>query len=44
MPRASQRVNYNTFSGGKVSDINPINPPDNAARDLTNVDIELMVK
>lgn len=39
MARVSQRVNYYNFSGGKVSDTNPLTPPENVARKLINVDI-----
>lgn len=39
MARVSQRVNYYNFSGGKVSDINPLTPPENVVRTLLNVDV-----
>lgn len=42
MPRVSQRVNYSTFVGGKISDSNPVNQtPPNVARTLLNVDVDL---
>lgn len=39
MARVSQSVNYYNFSGGKVSDTNPLTPPENAVRKLLNVDL-----
>lgn len=39
MARVSQKVNYYNFSGGKVSDINPLTPPENVVRTLLNVDV-----
>lgn len=41
MPRAEHRVNYHNFSGGKVSDFNPISPPENSMRILQNIDLEI---
>lgn len=40
MARASARMNYFTFIGGKISDINPLVPPENSARILDNIDLE----
>lgn len=39
MARISGTVNYNTFIGGKVSDTNPLNPPENVVRTLMNVEV-----
>lgn len=40
MARVDQRVNYYNFSGGKVSDTNPLAPPENVVRTMLNVDIK----
>lgn len=39
MARVDQKVNYYNFAGGKVSDANPLAPPENVVRTLLNVDL-----
>lgn len=39
MARISGTVNYSTFIGGKVSDTNPLSPPENVVRTLMNVEV-----
>lgn len=41
MARSRTIQNYNNFIGGKVSDFNPVNPPEGVSRTLKNVDVEL---